>query len=432
MDHQYLWEIIAKYLDLADVKNMIILSKDFNKLQFIMFDQSYIDANKHEAISTDKYGLVKNIFNVGDFGLLNKFPNVVRVTCRSMPGNINVFDHPMKIKYLTFECGIDRSVWDCVPPSVTHLDLGYYFNQDIKENVLENVTNLTLGQAFTHSLGGRIPKSLTHLTISEKTFDDNKKYIHENIHVTTFENNILEIKISRAKILKNLINSIPMDNITMQCDSENQTIRINELSLDKCVLIDATLKSNNFEYFNSKTPTTSLSMNTIQLKNLLEFIDTNDAIILYINDTRRHLYIHSARQNNNIITKIGLFDRNQPILPIPQTMFTCKATMNSDELYLHFSRLKKTKCDFVEIECNGEEINFIGRKQDVEIIKSYKHITNTKIKNTYEVNSLWSFRKLSKLCKNVDLYLKNDFPLVLNIQIEGLLKYNIFITPVNI
>ena len=66
------------------------------------------------------------------------------------------------------------------------------------------------------------------------------------------------------------------------------------------------------------------------------------------------------------------------------------------------------------------DINFKKRK-----IKS-----NQLVQGVYELRHLMGFSKCNKLCPTIDIYLKNEFPLVLIISIATLGKMYVFLSPI--
>ena len=52
------------------------------------------------------------------------------------------------------------------------------------------------------------------------------------------------------------------------------------------------------------------------------------------------------------------------------------------------------------------------------------------VQGVYELRNLMNFSKCNKLCNTIELYLKNDFPLVLVISVATLGKMYVFLSPI--
>src|SRR5690606_28305411 len=93
----------------------------------------------------------------------------------------------------------------------------------------------------------------------------------------------------------------------------------------------------------------------------------------------------------------------------------------------------------VEIRSINNEIMFRGQNEGGKVTKSYRDINyNDKkkdkpdqvVQGIYELRNLMGFSKCNKLCNTIEIYLKNDFPLVLVIAVATLGKMYVFLTPI--
>jgi len=218
-------------------------------------------------------------------------------------------------------------------------------------------------------------------------------------------------------------------------------IRILRLTEDKSVLIKLTLDSDKFDYFLCTEPKIKIGVDINQLHAMLKVINDDEPIIFYMNkDNMNRLYINSIAKNNDGSeeTDIELFlmDISNPELPIPQTEFQNKITIASDKFHTdckHFNNNTRT----VEIISINDQISFKGTSDAGHITKTYKDIHGTKnpnknvvVQGKYELKNLLNFSKCNKLCSTIDIYLKNQFPLVLVIAIATLGKMYVFLTPI--
>ena len=218
-------------------------------------------------------------------------------------------------------------------------------------------------------------------------------------------------------------------------------IRILRLTEDKSVLIKLNLESDKFESFICTEPKIKIGVDINHLHAMLKLVNDDDPIMFYMNkDNMNTLYISSLTKNNDnseeTDLELYLMDISNPELPIPQTEFQNKITMASDKFHTickHFNNNTTS----VEIRSINDQISFRGHNEGGKITKTYKDIHSSKNKNEqtivqgiYELKNLLSFSKCNKLCPTIDIYLKNDFPLVLVISVATLGKMYVFLTPI--
>jgi proliferating cell nuclear antigen PCNA len=219
-------------------------------------------------------------------------------------------------------------------------------------------------------------------------------------------------------------------------------IRILRLTEDKSILIKLNLDASNFEYFKCLEPKITIGVDMHNLHALLKMINDDDPIIIYMNrDNRSTLYIRSLNENNESSEEtdleIYLLEISNPDMPLPQTEFQNKITMASDKFHAICKHLNNNSTT-VEITSIGSEILFRGENEGGKVRKAYKDVNYTSkkkdksdqvVQGIYELRNLMCFSKCNKLCNTIEIYLKNDFPLVLVISVGTLGKMYVFLTP---
>ena len=280
------------------------------------------------------------------------------------------------------------------------------------------------------------------------------------------DNKILEIKTSQTGAIKQVIERI--SNVISDCcivflpydDGKNSNesdkddgtktkkntggIRILRLTEDKSILIKLNLDAPNFDSFRCDEPKITIGVDMSNFYAALKTINDNDPIILYMNrDNRNSLYIRSLNQSNESSEEtdieIFLMEITNPDLPLPQTDFQSKIIMKSEKFHTACKQLHNS-ATFVEITSIDDQISFKGQSEGAKISKSYRDINQNKPRNkkdkkniiqgVYELRNLMGFSKCNKLCDIIEIYLKNDFPLVLVISIANLGKMYVFLTPI--
>ncbi|RYX78042.1 hypothetical protein EON71_01370, partial [bacterium] len=217
-------------------------------------------------------------------------------------------------------------------------------------------------------------------------------------------------------------------------------IRALRLSEDKSILIKLNLDADKFELFYCSEPKTLVGIDIHNFYNLLKMINDDDPLVIYMNkNDRSSLYIQSTNEDPNTIEqkniKIFLMDITNQEMKIPQAHFDVWITMKTDKFHDVCKHLNNNAV-YVDIRAVRDEITFIGQNEWGKTTHTYKDANKSINKNkqndlffqgVYEIKNLLSFSKCAKLCQTVELYLKNDFPLVLVINVASLGKLYVFL-----
>ncbi|AZL89462.1 DNA polymerase sliding clamp [Megavirus baoshan] len=228
-----------------------------------------------------------------------------------------------------------------------------------------------------------------------------------------------------------------------QSKKKNQGgIRILRLTEDKSILIKLVLNADNFDYFRCDEPKITIGVDMHTLHGLLKMINDDDPMMLYmIEGCRSSLYIRSLNEDkdNSEETDIELFlmEIPNPEMPVPVTKFQNRITMKSDKFHNICKHLNNNST-FVEIKSINNEIIFVGQNEGGKVTMSCRDTeynsmgkdTNQVVQGMYELRNLLGFSKCNKLCNTIELYLKNDFPLVLVISVATLGKMYVFLSPI--
>lgn len=306
------------------------------------------------------------------------------------------------------------------------------------------------------------------------TVDKKEKYVPEQKN-----SRILEVKTTQTGALKQVIERISSfisdccivfippdndtDNVYDDCNSDiykknkisseskkkskknSGGIRILRLTEDKSILVKLTLDAVHFEYFRCDEPKITIGVDMHALHQLLKSVNDDDPIMLYMLESNRNvLYIHTLNENKESSEQsdieVYLIELNNQEMPIPSTDFDNIITMASDKFHQICKSLHNTST-YVEITAINNEISFQGKNEygnikmtckDNNYNNKKKEISDQIVHGVYELRNLLGFSKCNKLCNTIDIYLKNDFPLVLVITVGGLGKMYVFLTPADI
>jgi proliferating cell nuclear antigen len=216
------------------------------------------------------------------------------------------------------------------------------------------------------------------------------------------------------------------------------------------VLIRLKLPAKNFEkyYVKSKKPI-FIGVNMTCLHKLIKTINNDDQMLtLFLEENdMNHLgiKIENTEKNTNTTYKLNILDSDTNELQIPSSEFEAVVTMLSSD----FQRIIKDMsniCDKVNIAfadgpSNRNTLIFTGKgefasqKTVLQAKESDKSDNSSDsdliIHGTYDLRNLSLFSKCSNLCQNIELFMKNNYPLIIRYQIANLGHVYLVLSPKN-
>jgi len=265
---------------------------------------------------------------------------------------------------------------------------------------------------------------------------------------------ILEVKtlqISSFKILIEALKEILKDatiKFTPVFYDENDDIStasgISIVAMNKStsVLIRLKLPAIKFEKFfvKSKKPV-MIGVNMTCFNKLIKTITNEDQMLtLFLEENdQNHLgiKIESLEKNTSTTYKLNILDSENEDMNIRDSEFEAVVTMEASG-FQKIIRDMSNICDtvniiFVDGTTNKNTLIFQGKgefasQKTVLQAKEPEPDTNDErdntkeliIQGTYDLRNLSLFSKLSNLCTNIDLFMKNNFPLIIKYQIANL------------
>ena len=265
---------------------------------------------------------------------------------------------------------------------------------------------------------------------------------------------ILEVKtlqISSFKILIEALKEILKDAtikftpVFYDANGEISTasgISIVAMNKSTSVLIRLKLPAIKFEKFfvKSKKPV-MIGVNMTCFNKLIKTITNEDQMLtLFLEENdQNHLgiKIESLEKNTSTTYKLNILDSENEDMNIRDSEFEAVVTMEASG-FQKIIRDMSNICDtvniiFVDGATNKNTLIFQGKgefasQKTVLQAKEPDPDTNDErdntkeliIQGTYDLRNLSLFSKLSNLCTNIDLFMKNNFPLIIKYQIANL------------
>lgn len=258
--------------------------------------------------------------------------------------------------------------------------------------------------------------------------------------ITNVPRNCLEIKTVQSSTIKVLIEALKeiLTDTTIEITSE--FIKICTMDTSHIILIHLKLEANKFEHFYCEGRI-QIGVNILNLNKIIKTINNNDTLTLYMtSDDCNHLCIkiENSEKNTTRITKLNLLDLDTNDIEIPAAIFHSVITLPSND-FQKICRDINNLSEFVEIKnvsnkliisCTGD---FCSQEMTV-ISDTDKHQSegseNTEIfQGVFDIKYLVMFTKCTNLSNTVELYLKNDYPLIIQYTVGSLGSVKLCLAP---
>ena len=207
------------------------------------------------------------------------------------------------------------------------------------------------------------------------------------------------------------------------------------------VLVHLRLNSENLEKYVCKKNIV-LGINLLNFYKLTKILGNNDTLKLTVLETNLsilNITIENSEKNTITNFKLNLMDLHQENIEVPPPKFESVINMPSMD-FQKICRDMYNLSDDLEIKSIGTQLIFSCKGQFAEqetcigtSSNGLNYIQNEDeikiIQGIYALKYLVLFSKCTNLCNSVELYLKNDFPLIIKYNIASLGEIKLCLAP---
>jgi proliferating cell nuclear antigen len=261
------------------------------------------------------------------------------------------------------------------------------------------------------------------------------------------DNNVLTIKtvqIAPFRTLMTALKDILLEtNISFQPDG----IRIINMDKSHTILVHLYLAASNFEFYECKKEKIIIGVNMFHLFKLINSIDNDDTLTIYIEEDNYYdgIVSHLALKFENAdikqckTQKLKLIEPEQDELEVPDVKFTSIINLPSQDFQ---KIIRDLSCisDKLEIKSVGNELIFKcqGQFASAEIHRAesdgsmefiMKPDSSKVIQGEFSLKNLGYFIKCTNLCSQIEMYLENDLPLVVKYDVASLGSIRLCLVP---
>lgn len=234
---------------------------------------------------------------------------------------------------------------------------------------------------------------------------------------------------------------------TTSTNSKNTPgMRITAIDESATVLVNLKLEASKFTKFECKRPVMNLGVHLVWFYTILKVINNDENISLSVDREDEHnlnIDIINPDEDTTKNYKLKMLDLNDNKITVPDLQFDVRIQMNSTK----FQKLCKEMdviSNYVEIKCTKDNITFTCKGDMIEsFTQPYKHDPNIGvsisksdkspqvIQGIYELRRLVLFSKCSSLSTDIEIFMKNDFPLALKYTVATLGRIYLCLTPID-
>lgn len=249
--------------------------------------------------------------------------------------------------------------------------------------------------------------------------------------------NILELKTVQVTPFKILSEALK-DLLTDTCiEFDENGMKIISMDNSRIVLVHLKLEAANFEYYYCQKPL-NVGINMLNFYKLIKTVHNNDVLTLFMDENDiNHLgiKIENGEKNTKTFYKLNLLDLDNPHISIDACEFNNIITLPSSDFQKHIRDCAAIS-ETIEIKNIKNQLIFSckGDFCSQETILSDNKNTGEEevgeiVQGMFKLKYLVLFTKCTNLCNTVELYIKNDYPLILKYGVASLGEINLAIAP---
>lgn len=258
--------------------------------------------------------------------------------------------------------------------------------------------------------------------------------------------NLFEIKTVQSGAFRTLIEALKEILTEANLEFDSQGIKVMAVDETHTVLVYLRLHADRFENYYCPVKHV-LGVNMIYLFKLIKTMGNSDSLSLYLpasNPNKLGIRMENAEKSTVTNYYLKLFDTDVEDISIPSLNFTSIIHMPSVDLQKICRDMNALgeKLD-VEITSSGSDLIFkcVGDFAEQETIISENNSATMKVikganavneivQGIFQLKHLVLFTKCTSLCPSIELYLKNDYPLILKYTVANLGEVKLVLAPI--
>jgi len=255
----------------------------------------------------------------------------------------------------------------------------------------------------------------------------------ENVNYSEIDpNHIVDIKTIQSSAIKVLVEALKEILNDANLIIDDTGIKLIAMDSTHTVLIHMKLEADKFEYFYCKERIIA-GINMLNLFKLIKTMSNSDTLTIFINKNdinKLGIKINNHEKNTQTIYKLNLLDIPEEDITIPPAEFETELTLPSSD----FQKLIRDMINIGEnteiksigstltFNCDGDFANQSTLLGETQNGLQFKQNTSPEylVQGVFSLKYLILFTKCTNLCNQIQLYIKNDYPLIIQYTIASL------------
>jgi len=254
----------------------------------------------------------------------------------------------------------------------------------------------------------------------------------------------LEIKTVQSSVFKILIEALKELLTDTVVEITEAGIKIVSLDSSHVILVHLHMDARKFELYRCDGPR-KIGINMLNFYKIIKTINSNDTLTLFMKkNDNNHLGVEIENREKNTKTtyKLNLLDLDNTKLEIPAASFNSVITLPSadfQKICRDMQNIADSAAPFVEIKTINRELiltckgdfctqETVMRDSDNVTVEHEKNSMDI-VQGVFNLKFLCLFTKATNLSKMVELYLKNDYPLIVRYSVASLGEIKMCLAP---
>lgn len=259
------------------------------------------------------------------------------------------------------------------------------------------------------------------------------------------ENYKFVIRTVQASAFRTLVEALKEILTDVNIEIDKTGMKIIAMDASHVALIHMKLNSDNFEkYYCNKEIVCGISM--MRLFKLLKTMSPNDTLTFYVEEDEPNILkiqIDTGEKNLKHTFELKLMDLFIEKVEVPPVEFASVLRLPSGD-FQKLCRDMNQLADDIEIKSSGSELMFSINNDWVTQQTIIKESTggagmsyiqnlapNEVIQGVFSLRYLVLFSKCTNLCQNIEIYIKNDYPIIIKYSVANLGEVKFCLAPKN-
>jgi len=255
------------------------------------------------------------------------------------------------------------------------------------------------------------------------------------------ENFIFNIKTVQTSAIRILIESLKEILTDANFIIDDKSVKLVAMDSTHTVLIHMKLHHEKFEYYHCEKKI-NVGVNMSNFFKLIKTMSNNDTLTLFMeknNENQLGIKIHNDEKNLQTTYKLNLLDIQDEEMPLPSAEFDTELTFPSND-FQKIIRDMSNISEQIEIKSVGTKLvlscdgDFASQETVLGETNNGIQFTASKspeypIQGIFSLKYLLLFTKCTNLCNIINIYIKNDYPLIIKYNIASIGDIKLCLAP---